>query len=332
MAEACDRDIAFDADGTITYGTVHIPAHRDGQRLAAALLIAGSGPTDRDGNVPMLNVNPRTLRLIAAVLGGLGIMSLRFDKYFSGQTGGGGYAADPARIDLNAYIRQAGAAYDTLRAQPESEQEQLLVVGHSEGGLYTLLLARSAQPRPAGIALIEPQADQLLSSIELQANGQLDAAVAVGRIEPAVAVQNSQAVKRAIADFRAGRPVDTSGLLPGIVDLLTPELLTAVNERYVREDDAVRPASIAAQIAPGTRVLVTAGTLDANVPAPTIQPLADALVRVGATGPGLRVLDGVDHFLHVAGERAGEPLLAPAVVAALTEWAQPYAIAGAGAG
>jgi uncharacterized protein len=325
VVEGTDRDIAFEVDGTVTHGTVHVPAHRPGRLLAAALLLAGSGPADRDGDVPMLNVNPRTLRLVAGVLGGLGIMSLRFDKYFSGRTGGGAYTADPARIDLNAYIRQAGTAYGALRDQPETDQGKLLIVGHSEGGLYALLLARSTRPPPAGIALLEPQADQLLSSIELQANEQLDAAVAAGTIEPAVAVQNAREVKRAIADFRAGRPVDTSGLLPDIVRRLTPGLLSTVNERYVREDDAVRPAAVAARIAPGTRVLVTAGTIDTNVPAPTIAPLADALAQAGATGPGLRVLDGVDHFLHVTGERISEPTLAPAAVAALTEWARPYA-------
>jgi acetyl esterase/lipase len=328
VVDDADRDVCFDVDGTATYGTVHVPAHRDGQRLAAALLLAGSGPTDRNGDVPRFNVNPRTLKLIADMLGRLGIMSLRFDKYFSGQTGGGAYAEDPGRIDLDAYIRQAVAAYDVLRAQPETREEALLVAGHSEGGMYALLVAQSVRPLPGGIALIEPQADQLLSSIELQTNEQLDAAVAAGTIEPAVAVRNAEGVRRAIGDFRAGRPVDTSGLLPDIVRLLTPELLTAANERYVREDDAVRPTAAAAGIAPGTRVLVTAGTMDTNVPVSTIQPLADALARAGATGPGLRVLDGVDHFLHVAGGKISEPVLAPAAIAALEEWARPYAVAG----
>ena len=113
---AADRDVQFDADGTTTYGTLHVPAHRDGERLAAALLLAGSGPTDRDGNVPGLEVMPQTLKLIAAALGQLGVMSLRFDKYFSGRTGGGAFAGDPAALDLGAYLRQAAAAYQAWPA------------------------------------------------------------------------------------------------------------------------------------------------------------------------------------------------------------------------
>ncbi len=49
MIAAADRSVAFTVDGTITYGTLDVPAHRAGQRLAAALLLAGSGPTDRNG-------------------------------------------------------------------------------------------------------------------------------------------------------------------------------------------------------------------------------------------------------------------------------------------
>jgi hypothetical protein len=49
---ATSQDVSFTVDGTKTYGTLEIPAHRSGQHLAAALLLAGSGPTDRDGDQP----------------------------------------------------------------------------------------------------------------------------------------------------------------------------------------------------------------------------------------------------------------------------------------
>lgn len=49
---AADREIVFTADGTTAFGTLHVPEHRAGQRMRAALLLPGSGPTDRDGNQP----------------------------------------------------------------------------------------------------------------------------------------------------------------------------------------------------------------------------------------------------------------------------------------
>ncbi len=325
LVAAVSRNISFAVGGTTTDATLDIPAHRSGQRLAAALLLAGSGPTDRNGNDIGAGLVPYTLQLIAGVLARMGIMSLRFDKYFSGLTGGGTFTADPSSIDLAAYIRQADAAYDFLRAQPDTDTGQMLVVGHSEGGMYALLVAESTSPHPAGLALIEPQDGRLLSLIQLQTDEQIDADVGQGTLTAASGTQNAAGVRQAISEFRAGRPVDTSGLAPDVVQLITPELLSPVNARYVRSDDAVYPPSVAARLARGTRVLVTDGTADTNVPVSTIKPLVSALTAAGASGPGLRVLEGANHFLHLPGVSDNTQFLAPAAAGALQEWARLYA-------
>ncbi len=325
LVAAVSRNVSFAVGGTTTDATLDIPAHRSGQRLAAALLLAGSGPTDRNGNNIGAGLVPYTLQLITGVLARMGVMSLRFDKYFSGLTGGGTFTADPSSIDLAAYIRQADAAYDFLRAQPDTDTGRMLVVGHSEGGMYALLVAESTSPHPAGLALIEPQDERLLSLIQLQTDEQIDAAVGQGTLTAASGTQNAARVRQAISEFRAGRPVDTTGLAPDVVQLITPELLSPVNARYVRSDDAVYPPSVAARLARGTRVLVTDGTADTNVPVSTIKPLVSALTAAGASGPGLRVLEGANHFLHLPGVSDNTQFLAPSAVAALQEWARPYA-------
>src|SRR3954470_16248957 len=138
---ASSRDVSFTVDGTKTYGTLQIPAHSSGQHLAAALLLAGSGPTDRNGDQPSADVTPQTLKLIAGVLAQQGIETLRFDKYFTGQTGAGAFASDPGAVALDSYIRQADYAYDYLIAQPGVDRRHMLVVGHSEGGFYAMLVA-----------------------------------------------------------------------------------------------------------------------------------------------------------------------------------------------
>jgi acetyl esterase/lipase len=325
---AADQSVSFTVNGTTTYGTLHIPAHRSGQRLAAALLLAGSGPTDRNGDQTTAGLAPRTLQLIAGVLGRSGVMTLRFDKYFSGQTGAGAFAAHPSAIDLAAFIRQADAAYDFLRAQPDADPRRMLVAGHSEGGMYALLVAGSVSPRPAGLALIEPQDERFLSLIQLQTDEQLDAAVAQSTITAATARQNAQSLQQAIAAFRAGQPVDTTGMLSWLVSLISPILLSPVNARYVRSDDAVYPPELAARLARGTRVLVTEGTADQNVPPSTITPLVQALAAAGTTGPGLRMLDGVNHLLHPAGTPNDTQVLAPSAVTALQAWAGPSLASG----
>jgi uncharacterized protein len=325
---ATSRDVSFTVDGTKTYGTLEIPAHRSGQHLAAALLLAGSGPTDRDGNQPASNITPQTLKLVAGVLARQGIMTFRFDKYFTGQTGAGNFASDPGAVDLNAFIRQADYAYDYLIAQPQADKQRMLVVGHSEGGFYAMLVADTVSTHPAGLALLEPQDQRILSLVALQLDEQLNAAVKQGQLSVSAARQQAEGINNAIAQFRAGQQVDTTGLLPQIVQQLAPELLTPANAKVSRTDDEVSPVDAAAKVPSGTRVLVTDGTADTNIPVSTISPLASALNAAETTGPGLKVLTGINHDLHTQGTPDNDAVLAPSVVAAIKAWAQPFATVG----
>jgi predicted esterase len=317
------REVSFVVNGTTTYGTLDVPPHRSGQRMAAALLLAGSGPNDRDGNQKP-DRNPNTLRQIADSLDRMGIISLRFDKYFTGRTGAGSYSSNPGSIDLNAFIQQADAAYKLLSEQPSTDPARLLILGHSEGGMYAILMSTIVSPHPAGLALVEPQDERLLDLVALQINEGLDAAVSKGEITADTARQNAQGVRRAISEFRAGQQVDTTGLLPSVVQALSPLILSAVNARYDRTDDAIDVPTYAAKVPSGTRVLVTSGTADLKVPPATLQPLVKALAEAGTTGPGLQTLNGLNHDLNPAGTDTNGASLDPQFFAALRTWAQPY--------
>lgn len=309
LVPAADREVQFVTDGTVTYGTVHVPAHRVGARLPAALLIPGSGPTDRDGNEPGLA--PATLRLIAESLGEDGVMTLRFDKYATGKTGLGRYADDPSQLDMPAFTRQAEMAYSALRAQPEADPRALLIVGHSEGGLQAMLVAR--QEHPAAIALLEPQDLRLLDLLRLQLSEQMDAALAAGRLTAAQAAADRSGLDRVIAQFRAGEPLDYTGMTADIVTFLQQAIFSPVNTRFVRSDDAIYPPDVARAV--HARAMVTCGTADTRVPCGTTPALLAALRE-----PEPRVLPGIDHFLHTAGTPVGDQVLAPAVREALREF------------
>jgi uncharacterized protein len=191
-----------------------------------------------------------------------------------------------------------------------------------------MLVADTVSPHPAGLALLEPQDQRILSLVAVQLDEQLNAAVQQGQLSAPAAQQQADGINRAIAQFRAGQQVDTSGLLPQIVQQLTPELLTPGNAKVARTDDEVSPVEAAAKVAAGTRVLITDGTADSNIPVSTISPLAGALTAAGTAGPELKVLTGVNHLLHMPGTQDNDPVLAPSVVAALKAWAQPFAPAG----
>ncbi|WP_318307701.1 alpha/beta hydrolase family protein [Amycolatopsis solani] len=314
LVPAADREVVFTVDGTATYGTLHVPAHRAGQRLRAALLLPGSGPTDRDGSQPPAAQN--TLALVAGALGTDRVATLRFDKYGTGKTGLGAYRDHPETLDYPAFVRQAKAAYATLRDQPETDPHALLVIGHSEGGMTALLLGGTVRPRPAGVGLLQPQAIRLLDLVALQLHAQTAEAARQGQLTTEQQDAVDAAIDAAVTALRAHRPVDTTGLPPALAQLFTA--FQGPSGRFVDSDDAVYPPDAAAALRPGTRVLLTCGTNDTQVPCATTDALTAALRRAHTGGPGRVPLPGVDHLLHDADHPATP---APAVLDALHRFA-----------
>ncbi|MFD5753480.1 alpha/beta hydrolase [Streptomyces sp. NPDC127033] len=316
LVPAADREVVFTVDGTTTYGTLHVPAHRAGQRLRAALLLPGSGPTDRDGNQPPAS-RPNTLAQVADALGSDQVATLRFDKYGTGRTGLGAYRDRPEELDYPAFVRQAKAAYESLRDQPETDPRALLVVGHSEGAMTGLLLGGTVRPRPAGLALLQPQAIRFLDLVALQLHAQIAEATRQGQFTPEQQRAMDAAVDAAVTALRAHRPVDTTDLPPAVAQLF--EAFQGPSARFVESDDAVYPPDTVAALRPGTRVLLTCGTDDVQVPCPTTDALTAALRRAHVEGPGRVPLPGVDHLLHDADH---PDTLAPAALDALRRFTE----------
>jgi hypothetical protein len=321
---ATTHDVSFVVAGTTTYGTLEIPAHQSGQRLAGALLIPGSGPTDRDGNQPP-NVTPDTLKLIAGILAKKDIATFRFDKYFTGRTGAGRYASNPAGATIAGDLGQADAAYTFLSKEKQIDPAKLLVVGHSEGGMIAMQIADTARTKPAGLALLEPQDERILDLTHVQWAENLDALVAQGTLTAAQASDNDALITQAIGQFRAGQSVNTAGMATPVAQMISPFLVMNTQPAYLRTWDLIRPVALAAKINRGTRVLVTDGTRDINVPPTTIQPLVRALTSADVTGPGLRTVQGTDHDMHLASQPDNNAVLAPDITTAIQQWATPYA-------
>ncbi|MEV7090561.1 alpha/beta hydrolase [Streptomyces sp. NPDC093085] len=311
LVPAADREIVFTVDGTTTYGTLHVPEHRAGQRLRAALLLPGSGPTDRDGNQPPA-ATPDTLAQVADALDGDRVATLRFDKYGTGRTGLGAYQDRPEELDYPAFVRQAKAAYESLRDQPETDPRALMVVGHSEGAMTGLLLGGTVHPRPAGLALLQPQAIRFLDLVALQLHSQIAEATRLGQLTPEQQRVIDAAVDAAVTALRERRPVDTTDLPPAVAQLFLA--FQGPSARFVESDDAVYPPDAAAALRPGTKVLLTCGTNDVQVPCTTTDALTTALRRAHTGGPGRVELPGVDHLMHDADHPS---TLAPAALDAL---------------
>ncbi|HLI98672.1 MAG TPA: alpha/beta fold hydrolase [Bradyrhizobium sp.] len=105
-------------------------------RPPVALLIAGSGSTDRDGNGPQ--AKPATLKKLAGQLAERKIASLRYDK-----RGAGGWKPEfgrPEDFRFKDYVDDAASLVNYLRGS--GKFAKIIVVGHSEGGLVAILAAQ----------------------------------------------------------------------------------------------------------------------------------------------------------------------------------------------
>jgi alpha-beta hydrolase superfamily lysophospholipase len=136
----------------------------DGQTLAytwlqapaggptAVLIIAGSGPTDRNGNNPMAGTN-NSLKQLAEGLAARGISSLRFDKRGIGQSNKPALNEAAMRFDL--MIADAAHLVQWIKNQPGIQQ--VVVMGHSEGSLVAINAALSSEV--AGVVSLAGAAD-----------------------------------------------------------------------------------------------------------------------------------------------------------------------------
>ena len=106
------------------------------ERPPVALLIAGSGSTDHDGNGPQ--VKPATLKKLSEQLVARKIATLRYDK-----RGAGGWKPEfgqPEDFRFKDYVDDAVALVNYLRSS--GKFSKVVLVGHSEGGLVAILTAR----------------------------------------------------------------------------------------------------------------------------------------------------------------------------------------------
>ena len=127
------------------HGTFARPAAGP-ERSPAVLIIAGSGPTDRNGNGPVIQTD--SYRKLAEAFAAAGIRSLRYDKRGIGDSRP--LVTREEDIVFSDFVNDAVAAIRNLAARPDVSS--IVVVGHSEGALIGLLA--STQADVSGLVLL----------------------------------------------------------------------------------------------------------------------------------------------------------------------------------
>jgi len=114
------------------FGTLTLPTNNN-KKFPVALIIAGSGPTDRDGN--NMSMKNNSLKMLAEALSKQGIASLRYDKRAVAES----RKSAKSELDLRFedYINDAKGWIDFLLAK--NQFSKVIVIGHSEGSLIGMI-------------------------------------------------------------------------------------------------------------------------------------------------------------------------------------------------
>ena len=143
------------------FGTLTVPIRKG--TFPVALIIAGSGPTDRNGNNAQMKNN--SLLLLAHELAAQGIASIRYDKRGIGASKEALISEENLRFENYAEDAKAWAS----QLKSDARFDKLIIIGHSEGSLLGLLACEQADVfvslagpgRPIDVILKEQLATQL---------------------------------------------------------------------------------------------------------------------------------------------------------------------------
>jgi alpha-beta hydrolase superfamily lysophospholipase len=247
-------DVSWQLDSIPVEATLVKPAGPG--PFAGAVLVAGSGPTDRDWNSPLLPGSRGSARLIAEVLARAGIASLRYDKRASGPHAQENARALIGKLSMQSHLDELAGAVRALAQQPDVRVDRIFAVANSEGTLHALNYQISRPSIPfAGVVLLAPPG----RAVGLVAHMQL--------AEQAKHLPNGedllQRYDAAVASFLANEPVVADPTLPEGVQNLISALTTPANQPFARELWTADAASLLPQV--DVPMLIVIGKKDVQV-------------------------------------------------------------------
>lgn len=320
-----EEDVTFPnkSANVMLAGTLTLP--KGAGPFAAAILVAGSGPQDRDESI----ANHKPFLILADYLTRKGIAVLRYDK--RGTPKSTGNADDSTTLDLAS---DTEAAITYLKTRKEIDPGKIGLIGHSEGAIIAPYLASRSKTIPWLVLLGAPATkgrDTLLKQSELIAR-------AGNLTEPQI--QASLDFDEAAYDLV---------LQEKSTDALAAKLVALVKASGM--DSAIPPSALEQQLrmltSPWFRfflgydplpnlektvcpVLVLYGQKDLQVPAKVNMPLVQkAFADAGNKNTEIRQLAELNHlFQHSysgspAEYAAIEETFAPEALQAISNWLIP---------
>ena len=162
------------------------------------ILMAGSGPTDRNWNSPLIAATNGSGKLLAESLASHGAVVLRFDKAMVG--GNKETLAPDTTLDI--YRDEERAALALLRERHDIDPALLFVLGHSEGAIHAIRVAEVEGHAIAGVLLLAGPGRSLGQILIAQIDAQME------KSQPGQKDSTHAALQKMVDDLVAGKPVD----------------------------------------------------------------------------------------------------------------------------
>lgn len=130
------EDLKWKVDDIEMEGTITYPAN--GQSRAFLLLVAGSGPTDRDWCTPLLLGSNGSGKLLAEALSKSGYTCLRFDKRASGPNVMKNFPLFKGKVSMKFHLDELVGALNAAKERGFLKDQDLYALTNSEGAIHAL--------------------------------------------------------------------------------------------------------------------------------------------------------------------------------------------------
>ena len=222
----------------------------------AVLFVAGSGPTDRNWNSPMLPGTNGSAALLARVLTESGFITLRYDKRGSGPQVAENMKRMVGKISMQGHVQEVAGGVELLAARPDVDPARIFVLTNSEGCVHAI----NYQVQGKGL----PFAGLVLTSAFARATGDVARSQIAAQF---AAVPGGDAIMAAydaaMADFSAGRPVQVDESLPAPLQQVVLAITQPANQPFARELWVFDPSAHLGKVS--VPVLIVLGKKDIQV-------------------------------------------------------------------
>ncbi len=239
-------DVAMEA--TLTYP-------KEGGNGCGVIFVAGSGPTDRDWNSPVLPGSNGSGKLLAEALAKEGFSTLRYDKRASGPHMKENMTKLIGKISMQSHQDELAGAVQTLLASGKAPKG-VFALTSSEGEMHALNYQLQTKcNRFRGLVLTGAPGRAICDVVQTQIQTQLKT------------LPNGEALiqsyNAAVTDFAAGKPMNVDPALPEFARNLLMALTVPVNLPFAKEFWLYNPAQYIGKV--DVPVLVVIGKKDVQV-------------------------------------------------------------------